>query len=414
MSDDEGSDDDRRYRRGSRRRYDDDEDDYEYSYKRRRAEYDTDRYSKGPRDDPYVDRGRAPPPMDSRYDRYERDNSWRGKSRDGGSSWGRGDGRGDVRNGPRMGRGGPAPLPPGPAPHPRYLGGGGRPADMCPPDPHYGGGFNVGMPAGPPPGPGPYGNSFGPYDQGFRPHPPAVPPPLPPMPRVSAMISGPTGPGVRPPPPPQPWSSPHGKPMPREGLNSGGEDNSPGILDGVPVPHGAESHTVRCTGIPQNVQEKDLFKHFKAFGRIASLKLLRHGGDNNDGRKVYNECCVQFIDPTNAKKCVIAPSAVLNNRYIKVFLSNLNVIDPAEAVDVNISFARGFDGTESRGDGPKDRAKREVQRKYEELKKLRTQEENILKKQEELLEVTYDGFAVLLLILDSIFMAHLPHPYPWF
>lgn len=377
-----------------RRRYDDDDEDYDYANKRQRGSYGAgDRYSNSGREGAYAGRSRGPPPS-NRYDRY--DNHSRVDSRGHSGTWDHAGMRSDhqLDRGGRMGNA--TVLARGMAPIPSYPSGG-MGGDGYVNRPYYNGpppGYNnVGMPPTPLPLHPPFSGSFNhydtpPYDPSFLMHPA---PPLPPMPRLEM--------GNKPPPPPLPRGqishginqNKRGEILHHAGVGDEGEQGL--IFDGVSVNHGEESCTVRCTGIPHNVQEKDLFRHFKAFGRIASLKLLRHmgsqGNETGDGRKVYNECYVQFIDPSNAKKCVIAPSAVLNNRYIKVHLSNTNIVDPSEAVDVNISFARGYDGCEGTGNGPKDRAKLEALRKYEELKKLRGQEETILKKQEELIEVSF-------------------------
>jgi hypothetical protein len=83
--------------------------------------------------------------------------------------------------------------------------------------------------------------------------------------------------------------------------------------------------------------------HFRGFGRVVELQLIvtapdsaadgrpsqDKGADDNDGdkdRKSYNECLVQFATAQDAKKCLNSPTAVLNNRFIRVLYSTFNIV----------------------------------------------------------------------------------------
>ena len=88
----------------------------------------------------------------------------------------------------------------------------------------------------------------------------------------------------------------------------------------------------------QYVKEGDLLGHFRTFGRVVELQLIvtdpaaaaataaapaaaaadSKGEEESGGKRSYNECLVQFGGPAEAKKCFNSPTAVLNNRFIKV------------------------------------------------------------------------------------------------
>jgi hypothetical protein len=147
-----------------------------------------------------------------------------------------------------------------------------------------------------------------------------------------------------------------------------------------------EPTTILCTGVPHFVKEMALFQHFKQFGIVVALRILRFPftapGPETEAhheKKVYNEAYIQYATAAQAQKCVNSPKSVLDNRFIKVFISNLSIIDPAKAAAV--SAPRGSDAA-------KEFRQRDVQRKYEDLKRLRQQEDIILNKKQELLEVS--------------------------
>jgi RNA recognition motif-containing protein len=91
-----------------------------------------------------------------------------------------------------------------------------------------------------------------------------------------------------------------------------------------------EKRTLRCTGIPPYVQDSDLIAHFVNFGDITELlyiNLAENANSSNEGSgKMYNECLVQFFSAESAKKCLKSPTAVLQNRYIKLFWAPQNII----------------------------------------------------------------------------------------
>lgn len=87
-----------------------------------------------------------------------------------------------------------------------------------------------------------------------------------------------------------------------------------------------ERCTLKCTGLPQHVKEGDLRKHFMAFGRVVELQLIENEGD----KKGYNECLVQMGSAFEAKKCLNSPSAVLNNRFVRLMHSVFNIVPFAD------------------------------------------------------------------------------------
>ena len=123
----------------------------------------------------------------------------------------------------------------------------------------------------------------------------------------------------------------------------------------------SERCTLLCTGIPMYIKEEEILAHFKTFGRVVMLMVtpsdptaaasaastagsgggstsedggtvgVTSGGDKDkEGKKVYNECLVQFDSVENAKKCYGSPIAVLNNRFIRITQSTFNIIPLAD------------------------------------------------------------------------------------
>ena len=89
-----------------------------------------------------------------------------------------------------------------------------------------------------------------------------------------------------------------------------------------------EKCTLKCTGLPQTAKEADLRVHFKTFGRVVELQLIEAEGD----KKQYNDCLVQFGTAFEAKKCCNSPTAVLNNRFVRVMFSNFNIVPFADVL----------------------------------------------------------------------------------
>jgi hypothetical protein len=89
-----------------------------------------------------------------------------------------------------------------------------------------------------------------------------------------------------------------------------------------------ERCTLKCTGLPQTAKEADLRTHFKSFGRVVELQLIEAEGD----KKQYNDCLVQFGTAFEAKKCCNSPTAVLNNRFVRVMFSNFNIVPLADVL----------------------------------------------------------------------------------
>lgn len=96
-----------------------------------------------------------------------------------------------------------------------------------------------------------------------------------------------------------------------------------------------EQLTVKCTGIPHYLKEIDLYKHFSAFGSVVKLMLARLSGpvEEEGLPKVYNEAMVQFEEAADARKCLGSPQSVLDNRFIKLFMSKENLIPPGHVAE---------------------------------------------------------------------------------
>jgi RNA recognition motif-containing protein len=54
------------------------------------------------------------------------------------------------------------------------------------------------------------------------------------------------------------------------------------------------------------------------------------GDGGSEKKRTYNECLVQFFSAQNAKKCFTSPSPVLNNRFIHLHMSKFNIIPPCD------------------------------------------------------------------------------------
>ena len=94
-----------------------------------------------------------------------------------------------------------------------------------------------------------------------------------------------------------------------------------------------EKCTLKCTGIPSHVTEADIRGHFKTFGRVVELQLIDSAARDTDGdKKMSKECLVQMGSAQEAKKCFNSPSAVLNNRFIKVAYPAFNIIPLADVM----------------------------------------------------------------------------------
>jgi hypothetical protein len=105
----------------------------------------------------------------------------------------------------------------------------------------------------------------------------------------------------------------------------------------------SERCTLLCTGIPTYVKEEEIMAHFRSFGRVVQLQITPSesptavttttdgiSGTGEKDKKTYNECLVQFDSADNAKKCYSSPTAVLNNRFIRIQQSSFNIIPPAD------------------------------------------------------------------------------------
>eukprot|EP01041_Mallomonas_annulata_P000419 gene419-756_t len=185
-----------------------------------------------------------------------------------------------------------------------------------------------------------------------------------------------------------------------------------------------ECHTLRCTGIPPHVEEKDLRSHFSTFGKIADLKLILNnkqsindgngnGGGNN--MKVYNECLVQFTNVLATQRCFSSPIPVLNNRFIRLVYSRMNIISPALVTQFSSNDTTNSTNTSTnnmidnnndhkmnnniqnimttmnqeqlqRGKAEKEEANRAVLQQYEKIQILRQEVEMTFKRREKLLQ----------------------------
>ena len=245
----------------------------------------------------------------------------------------------------------------------------------------YAGGFNA--PPVPPRPPTAYAPVVG-YAGSDGSRPPGAPgsqlaPPLPPMPRAAAALAAAESQTNR----------DHGQGgAPTRPLGSSHNDAySSGFFIPENSVDAAESVTIHCTGIPHFVKEQDLFRHFKEFGRIVSLKLVRNERspeDVNADRKIYNECFIQYLELAQAQKCINSPKSVLDNRFIKLAMARYNIVDPA-------TVSHEHHRPQSAAAIAKENQKKEVQKRYEDLKLLISKEEDLLKRQEELLQVLILG-----------------------
>ena len=199
-----------------------------------------------------------------------------------------------------------------------------------------------------------------------------------------------------------------------------------------------ECCTLKCTGIPPKVNIDELKKHFKTFGRVIEIQIKEAPIDKNDPeKKVYNECLVQFASAVDAKKCLNSPTAVLNNRFIKLNQSNFNIIPltdikPLTAQEQyddeierdklirekkgiqsfnnnnNSSFSKNNytrlnenESSKLKLSAPKvlvakQKAEAAVLNQYDDLRKLREQAELILKKKEQILQTQIENYRVLM------------------
>jgi RNA recognition motif-containing protein len=104
-----------------------------------------------------------------------------------------------------------------------------------------------------------------------------------------------------------------------------------------------ERCTLRCTGIPTYTTEDEIKHFFEAFGHVVKLQVspmedhnkkpdneVETGEDGEPKKKTYNECLIQYYSPQNAKKCLTSQIPILNNRYIRIYPSNFNIILPSD------------------------------------------------------------------------------------
>jgi RNA recognition motif-containing protein len=105
----------------------------------------------------------------------------------------------------------------------------------------------------------------------------------------------------------------------------------------------AERCTLRCTGIPTYVTEDEIKHYFESFGHVVRLQVSpmedhhqnkddnkAEGEEGENKKKTYNECLIQFYSPQNAKRCLTSQLPILNNRYIRIFPSNFNILMPSD------------------------------------------------------------------------------------
>jgi RNA recognition motif-containing protein len=140
-------------------------------------------------------------------------------------------------------------------------------------------------------------------------------------------------------PPGHPAAMP-GMMMPRPAAAGGGgrSRSSPGRGEGSQRPPSArevKSLTLRCTGVPQWVTDAKLRSHFKHFGRIMRIVIKQDTPNSNSDGKAYNTALVQFATAEQAKACKESPSAVLNNRFIRVMYSDENIVDPDDLLSAS-------------------------------------------------------------------------------
>ena len=116
-----------------------------------------------------------------------------------------------------------------------------------------------------------------------------------------------------------------------------------------------EKCTLKCTGIPSYVNEIELVNHFRSFGKLVFTQYnaaatssssvvndeeeegvegnktatATNSVGGNDNVRKYGEYYVQYSLVEDAKKCFTSAKAVLNNRFIKLYFHNVNMIPKA-------------------------------------------------------------------------------------
>ena len=62
------------------------------------------------------------------------------------------------------------------------------------------------------------------------------------------------------------------------------------------------------------------------------LQLIETEGAIGSEKRSYNECLVQMGSAQDAKKCLNSPTAVVNNRFVKLMYSTFNIVDYADVL----------------------------------------------------------------------------------
>jgi RNA recognition motif-containing protein len=177
------------------------------------------------------------------------------------------------------------------------------------------------------------------------------------------------------------------------------------VTDEMPLVAEPERCTVRCTGVPTKVEEHELLAHFKTFGKVIGIRKIPAAPATED-KKTYNEFFIQYFQHNDAQKCINSPKSVLDNRFIRLHMSNFNLIQLAdvptyleEGRDADINGVRSATEECERGDSSdkpttdrrtnpvKEKAAAALKQKYEDLMQLRHSQEEIYKKKEQLLQV---------------------------
>jgi hypothetical protein len=111
----------------------------------------------------------------------------------------------------------------------------------------------------------------------------------------------------------------------------------------------AERCTLKITGIPHYISDSDIRAHCDAFGYVVQMQwsapvlsaanttevvgeaeVGADGSKQTQQKKTNRECLVQFYSAANAKKCFSSPKSVLDNRFINIRQSFVNLIPPTD------------------------------------------------------------------------------------
>lgn len=156
--------------------------------------------------------------------------------------------------------------------------------------------------------------------------------------------------------------------------------------------------TVRCTGVPLKLEEREVLGHFQGFGKVICMRKVPPP-PTADERKAYNEFLVQFEAPESAHRCVNSPKPVLENRFIRLYAAPFNLVALsevprflAEGRDAPVSARREEDKRNPARESHRDKGASALKQKYDDLLQLRASQEEIYRRKEAVLTKQMDEF----------------------